>query len=328
MNAAVPSKEPREPPRPLVSVIIPAWNCERYIAQTLASVLAQSHRPLEVLVVDDGSSDRTPEIVAAHGAPVRLIRQSNQGVCVARNRGFEASRGEFVCFMDHDDHWFPWKLARQVEAFEAHPEAGVVFTDFAVWQPRDGLFPEPAAVADTDDGPPGIDADFSGWIYHQFLIDCWALTSSVMIRRGVFAASGGFDPSLPYSEDWDLWLRLSREVAFIKLQRVSTLYRQHVRQGSRQVRDINYRVRLLEAASQRWGLASADGRRVDRGLFRRTLARYEMQFGLHHLQHGHRDVAVRSFVHAWRLHPQRLRYGALIAATLMGWRPRLESGGT
>lgn len=307
---------------PLVSVVIPAYNCERYIAQTLASVLAQTHGAIEVLVVDDGSTDRTPSIVAEHGHPVRLIRQANQGVCVARNKGFEASRGEYVCFLDHDDYWFPWKLRRQIEAFGAHPQTGVVCTDFAAWLPVESVFPDPAALAPNYDLPPTVDEVFSGWVYHSFLIDGWALMSTAMFRREVLARCGGFDRALPYSEDWDLFLRLSRNYPFIKLSPASTLYRQHPDQGSRKLRDIDYRTRLLESASRDWGLVSRDGRGVDPAVFRQNLACFHMQFALHHLEHGGIRVAVRSLLRAWRLHPLRVKYVVLIGAAMAGWRPK------
>lgn len=313
-----------------VSVVIPTWNCERYIAQTLDSVLAQSWKQLQVIVVDDGSSDRTPHIVAGYGDAVTLVTQRNQGVCVARNRGFEMSDGDFVCFLDHDDYWFAWKLERQVETFRRQPQVGVVFSGFALWLPGPDGHPAPDTLADDGDAaadPLASDPDYSGWIYHQFLIDCWALTSTAMIRRELFAASGGFDASLAYSEDWDLWLRLSRSAPFVKLRSVSTLYRQHPEQGNRRLREIDYRTRLLEEAHARWGLASPDGRKIEPQVFRRNLARYHMQFGLHHLEHGARAVALRSFARAWLLHPGRLRYGALIGATLAGWRPRTASVG-
>ncbi len=311
-----------EPSPPLVSVVIPTYNCEAYIADTIASVLAQTHAALEVIVVDDGSTDRTAEIVEAIKGPVRLIRQPNQRVCVARNRGFEASRGEFVCFLDHDDYWYPWKLRRQLEAFAAYPQAGAIFTSFALWQPKDGAFPSPSSLAPPDDGPPPIDQRFSGWIYHEFLLDCWALTSTTMIRREAFARSGGFDPALSYSEDWDLWLRLAQTHEFVKLDRVSTLYRQHGDQGNLKLRMLDYRTLLLENAVRRWGLASRDGRRVEARVFHRKVSSYHLQFALHHMRHGSASVARSSLMKAWRHEPTRIKCGLLVVAATLGWRPK------
>jgi glycosyltransferase involved in cell wall biosynthesis len=305
-----------------VSVVIPTYNTLPYLKQTLESVLAQTHAPLEVLVVDDGSTDGTPDVAQAFGEPVRVIRQQNRGVCRARNRGFQASRGEFVCFLDHDDYWYPWKLALQLQALQSHPEVAVVFTDFKPWLPQNGAFADPRELGSAQAPALDIDPDLSGWIYHRLLLTCWALTSTTLIRRSAFEQVGGFDEALPYAEDWDLWLRLCRQHQFLRLRAASTLYRQHPNQGNRKLRDIDYRSELLESASRRWGLRSADGRSIDAKVFHERLARYHMQFGLHHLNDAHVRVALRSFWRAWRHHPTNLKYPAFALASLLGWKPR------
>lgn len=311
----------------LVSIVIPTYNCAPYIADTLGAVLAQTHQAIDIVVVDDGSTDGTPDIVARYGDPVRLVRQKNQRVCAARNHGFELSRGRFVCFLDHDDHWFPWKLRRQLETFDDRPEAGAVFTSFQLWSAVDGQFPDAAPQDPGDPGPGRLDPAFTGWIYHQFLLDCWALTSTLMMRREAFEASTRFDTRLPYAEDWDLWLRLSREHRFVKIDEVSTLYRQHELQGSRIVRAIDYRTQLLEQARARWGLASPDGRALPAAEFDRNIARYHLQFGLEHLRHGSRSRGLRALASAWRYHPTRLRYGILLAGAALGLLPRRVRSG-
>lgn len=307
--------------KPLVSVVIPSFNCERYIAETISSVLQQSFRNLELIVVDDGSQDRTREIVAGFGDPVRLITQSNARVCAARNRGLAESRGSFVCFMDHDDYWFPDKLALQVEAMRTHPEVGVVYGGFILWQTdQNGMFPEPASF-DLAAYSAGQDEDFSGWIYHQFLLDCWMLTSTAMFRREVFDRCTPFDVNLPYSEDWELWLRLSREYPFLKLHRPNTLYRQHALQGNRMVREIDYRTELLSNAARKWGLCSQDGRCQDRHLFYRQLARYHTEFAMSHALAGNIKVARNSLMKAWRTLPSNPKPLMYIVALSLGWRP-------
>lgn len=307
---------------PLVSVIIPTYNCELYIAETLDSVLNQTFKDVEIIVVDDGSTDRTREIVAAYGQPVRLVAQSNAGVCTARNRGIREAAGRYVCLMDHDDYWFPDKLAEQVQMLRARPETGVVYSSFILWH-RDsgsGKFPEPASF-DLAAYPDGIDPEFSGWIYHQFLLDCWMLTSTAMFRREVFDSCGVFDVNLPYSEDWELWLRVSRAYPFIKLRRPTTLYRQHPQQGNRMARSTDYRTRLLEQAARQWGLCSRDGRCVTRSQFKRQLAIYHAEFGLGHLRAGNLRFAVPALFGAWLAQPLRLKYLAYVPAALAGWRP-------
>jgi len=304
-----------------VSVIIPTFNGAQYIAETMASVLDQTRDDLELIVVDDGSTDRTREIVAGYGPPVRLVTQPNAGVSTARNRGIREARGAFICLLDQDDYWFPDKLERQLQAMAAHPQCGVVYSSFFPWQPdAAGIFPTPGSY-DPSRYPDDIDPEYSGWIYHQLLIDCWMLTSTAMFRQDVFERCGSFDETLPYSEDWALWLVMSRTYPFVKLNRPSTLYRQHPRQGNRTLRRIDYRTRLLAAAVRQWGLCSRDGRCLDARTFARQLAAYHAEFAFHHLRAGNRATAARSLVRAWVCHPSKMKYLAQCAAGLLGWRP-------
>ena len=201
----------------LVSVVIPCYNGEHCVEQTLRAVLAQSYTPLEVIVVDDGSTDRTCEVVREVMPQAQLLRQPNSRVSAARNAGLAAAQGEFVIFLDQDDIWHPDQLARQVSWMQRHSVCGAVVCRYHHWYPDHGLYPTPASVWPPD---PGLvtDPDFTGWVYHQFLFDCWALTSGTLMRRAAVLANAGFDTALPYSEDWDLWLRLSQQVQFALLR--------------------------------------------------------------------------------------------------------------
>lgn len=308
--------------QPIVSIIIASYNCAAYIAETISSVLAQSLKDIEIIVVDDGSSDETRQIVSSFGPPVRLLTQSNAGVCVARNRGIREARGQFICLMDHDDYWFPDKLAHQVRMLQDHSETGVVYSAFTLWY-RDeqrNQFPDPASL-NLDIDPGEVDPDYSGWIYHQFLLDCWMLTSTAMFRPEVFTTCGLFDETLPYSEDWDLWLRISQQYPFIKLRRPTTLYRQHPQQGNRLAREIDYRTRLLKNAVKKWGLCSQDGRCVTRHAFNKQLAIYHSSFALGHLRAGHKKLAVTAFLKSWATYPRNIKTLAYIPAAFLGWKP-------
>src|SRR5437763_447547 len=108
-----------------VSVIIPAYNFARYVPEAIDSVLAQTYAPFEVIVVDDGSTDDTPKVLAAYGNRIRAIRQVNQGVAAARNTGLAAAGGEYVAFIDSDDTWEPRKLQLQMDRFDADPDLGL-----------------------------------------------------------------------------------------------------------------------------------------------------------------------------------------------------------
>jgi glycosyltransferase involved in cell wall biosynthesis len=171
---------------PLVSVIIPVYNGERYLASALRSVLAQDYRPIEILVIDDGSDDRSAEI--ARGWPeVRYFHQKNQGIPVARNTGLEHARGELVAFLDADDIWMPEKLSLQVRHLQDHAELGYVFT----WQ---RIFLDPGVERPSWLKPELLENDSVGY-----------LMSSLLARKTVFTLIGGFDARFILSEDSE-WL--------------------------------------------------------------------------------------------------------------------------
>jgi GT2 family glycosyltransferase len=224
--------------------------------------------------------------------------------------------------MDHDDYWFPEKLELQVEEMKRHPQVGLVYSTFLWWFPDShGVFPAPESFSDLM-GETGVDEEFSGWIYHLLLLDCWVLTSAALIRAEVFDKCGVFDESLPYSEDWDLWLRISREYPFIKLKKPLTLYRQHPSQGNRLARTVDYRTELLSKAVSKWGLCSPDGRCLTKAHFKKNMARYHMEFGLKNLVAGNVELANRSFLKSWITSPVKVKNLAYIPAGLLGWRPK------
>jgi GT2 family glycosyltransferase len=306
---------------PRVSVVIPTFNGERFLTDTLRAVLAQGGVPFELIVVDDGSTDGTVALVGATAPSARRVRQANAGVSAARNHGLRLARGEFVVFLDQDDIWHPQMLHRQVAWLDAHPEHDVVVCPYQHWQPgADGGYAPPQQA-----WPPaseGVDPDFTGWVYHQFLFDCWALTSATLMRREAALAVGGFDVALPYSEDWDLWIRLSQRSQFARLRWPAVLYRHHPVQGSRKPRDRDYRCELLRAAALRHGRASRDGRSLPPGVFERNLARYRAEFGRHHLALGSRRTGITHLVRAWQEQPRQWRWLAQAALAALGWRPR------
>ena len=152
-------------------------------------------------------------------------------------------------------------------------------------------------------------------------MDCWALTSATLIRREVLQSCGGFDEALPYSEDWELWLRLSQHHQFALLQWPPVLYRQHPVQGSRVPRQRDFRTELLARHARQFGLSSADGRSTTPAMFRQQLARYRFEFGYHHLCFGSRWTALQALLHAWWLHPARMKALLLAGAAVLGWRP-------
>ncbi len=197
---------------PSVSTIIPTYNRPAFLREALASVLAQTYRDNEILVVDDGSTNAAryatrqivEEYTRAQARPIRYLYQPHQGVSAARNRGVDASRGEFLAFLDSDDVWQPEKLAHQVAFFEALPTARICQTQ-ETWI-RYGVRVNPRKKHRKPHGD----------IFVQSLADCLVSPSAVMLRRELFERMGGFDEQLPACEDYDLWLRISvREPVYL-----------------------------------------------------------------------------------------------------------------
>jgi glycosyltransferase involved in cell wall biosynthesis len=183
--------------KPLVSVIIPTYNRGWIVSEAIDSVLSQDFSDYELIVVDDGSTDRTPEILAAYEDRLTVIRRANGGVSAARNRGIAAAAGHLIAFLDSDDLWLPQKLTVQVNFFSDNPDAVICQTEER-WV-RNGVRVNPKKRH----------LKFSGMIFERSLALCLVSPSAVMIRKELFDAVGVFDENLPACEDYDLWLRIS-----------------------------------------------------------------------------------------------------------------------
>lgn len=280
---------------PLVSVVIPCYNAERYIGATIRSVLAQDVDGLEVIVVDDGSRDRSVELVRALFPQVRLVEQANAGVAAARNHGLSLARGEWVAFVDADDIWLPGKLKAQLDEMAALPDCRMSYTAWEVWpcldpEPQAGYLEQLAASADDRARWSGA----SGWIYAQLLLDCVVWTSTVLAQRSLFEELGGFDPKLRIGEDYDLWLRASRVTPIHRVARPYALYRMHPSSITRSLPTANYRAIVVGRALANWGMRSPDGSEADRGAVRRVLAKSWSDYAGAHLAGGSLATARRA----------------------------------
>ena len=200
---------------PRVSVIIPVFNGERHIAASLASVLDQTYRDYEVIVVDDGSTDGTRALVVATEGPIRCIHQPNQGPAAARNTGLAAAKGELVCFLDADDVWFAEKLAIQVEFMDRDSSVGLVFSDEAEFD--DGGVLCPSLVSTSRFHSEIASRSVIDGAFRKLLEENFIPTSTVMVRRECFQSTGLFDIGLKGPEDRDMWSRLAVQfpIAFI-----------------------------------------------------------------------------------------------------------------
>ena len=231
-----------------VSVIIPTYNRAHLLPRCLDSVSSQELKPLEIIVVDDGSTDSTRDLVRRDYPGIKLISQENKGVSAARNAGIGAAAGDWLAFLDSDDAWLPGKLDRQVQAVRKDPDIGIVHTD-EIWI-RNGVRVNPHLKH----------RKYGGSIFKYCLPLCVISPSSVMIHRRVFDRVGLFDETLPVCEDYDLWLRICARmpVAFVN-ERLITKYGGHPDQLSTRYRGMDrYRIRSLDRVLNEVELGPAD----------------------------------------------------------------------
>ncbi|MEN6625975.1 MAG: glycosyltransferase [Candidatus Sumerlaeia bacterium] len=238
-----------ESTQPLVSVVIPAYNSEAMVGRAVKSVLSQDYSPLEVIVVDDGSSDGTAAAAEALGdSRVRVIRQTNAGPAAARNRGIRESNGEFIAFIDADDEWLPEHLRKSIEMFASSPDAGLVYSLI-------------------DDRLENGEREIYGerWERNRlfdrvFWPSAKMVTSGVVLRKAALEKVGLFDETLHSREDHDLFIRAGECFATRELPEPLTIKYRHGNQISSLTKD--------EAAE-------ADYFNVIERAFARDPARYE-----------------------------------------------------
>lgn len=302
-----------------VSVVIPCYNAERYIGATLRSVLAQGLPDMEVIVVDDGSSDGSADLVRRGFPGVTLLRQANQGVAAARNHGIEHATGDWIAFVDADDIWLPDKLTAQLALLQANPDARIAYTAWQVWHSTD---PEPTpellAQLAARAGDQARWAGASGWIYPELLLDCVVWTSTVLAQRTLLRELGGFDAGLRIGEDYDLWLRASRVTPILRVPRPGALYRLHPASITKGAPARNHKGEVVGRALQRWGYVSPDGRSASRSEVNRGLARSWSDFGGAHLIDGNLPTARKAALTALRLRPTQLLGWKVLAKAALG----------
>ncbi len=201
---------------PLISVIIPVYNGARTIRETISSVLAQSFEDLEIIVINDGSTDNTAEILANLPNPkIKVYSFPNAGPSASRNRGFRLSAGNYIAYLDADDLWAKDKLKKQFQALQQHPAAGVAYC----WThhiDESGQFVRPGGKHQAEGNVMG----------HLLLNNILEHGSNPLIRRQAVAEVGGFDETLRTAEDWDFYIRLAARYEFVVVKKPLIYYRQ------------------------------------------------------------------------------------------------------
>ncbi|MBT1071832.1 glycosyltransferase family 2 protein [Pelotalea chapellei] len=203
----------------MISVIIPAYNAEAHISEAIASVQSQSFKDYEIIVVNDGSTDGTAQIIRQQFPNVRFFFIRNSGVAAARNFGISVSKGEFVAFLDADDRWLPDKLEKQVALFD-DARVGMVFTE--------NLFFNSGGI--TAERAHKRERLMSGDLVRNIFLNSYVVTSTVMIRKSVLDDVGCFEEELMVAEDDNLWMRIAMNYGVKLLDEPLVLY--HLTEGS------------------------------------------------------------------------------------------------
>lgn len=287
---------------PRVSIIVPAYNCERYIEEALDSVFAQDYPNKEVIVVNDGSSDATLSILQAYDKPIVIVDQANAGAAAARNTGMEKATGQYLAFLDADDIWLVGKLTRQVRFLEEHADYGLVYSNWVCWTPDEhGRF----IRQDFANQRNGIlvKQAVSGWVYSDLVTDPVLWTSCILIRRSIYQKVGKFDVTLKLGEDYDYWLRISRETKIHKLDDIHAVYRHHDDSITHRPNYTNFEYLVLKRALDKWGYDCPDGKMLDRRFVKQRLANMSFGFAYGNYHYGDPAIAIRSLLSSLRYRP-------------------------
>jgi glycosyltransferase involved in cell wall biosynthesis len=253
-----------------VAAIIPVYNGAAFVAEAIESVLAQTHPVAECIVVDDGSTDATAEVVGRFGSPVRLIRQPNAGVATARNRGAAEAGSDYVAFLDADDAWVPRKLERQLAAAAALPREGLVICELELFDHATGAVTGRAAME------PGPDTLLDMVLFEGAqVVSC---SSTALLERALFQRLGGFDPRLSQSADWDFLARALLAGPVVSVPEPLVRYRVHGANMSRNVplleRDMTYAFAKLFARDDLPAGVRTNRRRAEANLHRMLAGSY------------------------------------------------------
>ncbi len=320
------------PAVPTTGVVVPAYNCARFLARALRSVCAQVPAPADVVVVDDGSDDDPASVVAALGLPVRVVRhRCNEGLPAARNTGVREVRAEWVALLDADDEWRPGKLAAQLAVVAADARVDVVYTDFAHRSPdgspvdwQGGLLARHRAWGVPAEPVPGVpDA-----VAHAAGLDHWLLAktsfchpSTVLVRRTLLERVGGFDRTYRSAEDLECWVRLAAAGRFALVDRVlvdvdqrpDSLGHQRVRAGEHLLR-LYDEVLTRDPELPAWVLAEVAAR----------VARTHADLGYEYRRAGDTAAARRHLRAAARLAPSWRNRVALLKGVILPTVSRLR----
>ncbi len=270
-----------------ISIIIPTFNRRDYITIALDSVLKQTYKDYEIIIIDDGSNDDTKEVLKSYQGNIRYFYQDNSGIPTTRNKGIREARGDYIAFLDSDDYWLPEKLERQIECFSKNPHYGMVATRCSSISP-DGRLREK--------NRPGK----SGLVLIDLFKANFIRTSSAMIKKECFDTVGMFDESLPECEEYDLWLRIARKYPVGFINDPLAVYTDNPKGVSTDsLAGRLLRLKVLEKDYLKECIPST--------IYRKRLASNYHYVGRHYLNRGEKIEGIKHLKHSLDLNPVNLK---------------------
>lgn len=211
-----------------ISAVIPAYNAGRFIGDAVESIRRQGPAVSEIIIVDDGSTDNTDEVVAALGSDIQYVRQENAGPSAARNLGIKLANSSWIAFLDADDVWSPNKIAEQMAVFQAYPDVGLVASDMAeIDIAGNVLVPSLLEAHDLLSFFQRLDGSPVPHALRKLIEKNFIPTGTVITKRKLLLELDGFKPDIRYGEDLELWVRIAAHAPIVCLPRVHMLRRQH-----------------------------------------------------------------------------------------------------
>ena len=288
----------------VVSVIIPVYNGDQTIKETITSVLNQTFQDFELIIINDGSEDGTLEVIDSIKDPrIKVFSYSNAGPNPSRNRGIAEAKGEYIAFIDADDLWAPDKLASQLQALQVHPQPAVAYSWTDYIDESSQFLRRGSHIQVTGDV-----------LRHLLLINFIESGSNPLIRQEALATVGGFDEALTHGEDWDMWLRLAARYQFVAVPSPQVFYRVYADSSSSKI--VQLEAGCLEVINRAFTQAPASLQHLKR-FSRGNLYKYLTSKALAEPLARHRSLAAVRFIgQAVRNDPSLLQARVLLKVLL------------
>lgn len=271
---------------PKVSVIIPAYNNARFLQEAVESVFAQTYQDYEIIVIDDGSTDNTKEVLAPYLDRIQYIYQPNRGASSARNTGIRHSHGDYIAFLDADDIWLPEKLRIQVEYLNNHPDTAMVYA-LALRVDVNGRASNHRNMLKRSLPCGDI---FNALFFRDFIT-----LSSVVIRKRILDAIGLFDESFTHAEDHELWLRIARQFKIFGIGEYLCKYRLTPQSLGKRNKDAAFtcKRRVIE---KHYKLSQDLCRPISQALYKKAIGHFFFRVGRYYSRQGNEKIALEHFL--------------------------------